>query len=59
MRMNQAPTIQVRIYESESNIFGVGESGTPTAAPALGNVIFALTGKRIRELPFVKSVKFV
>lgn len=59
MRMNQAPKIEVRIHESGSKIFGVGESGTPTAPPALGNAIFALTGQRIRELPFVKSVKFV
>ena len=59
MRMNQVPKIEVRIHESESSIYGAGESGTPTAAPALGNAIFALTGQRIRELPFSKSVKFV
>jgi len=59
MRMNQVPEIEVRIYESESSIYGAGECGTATAAPALGNAIFALTGKRIRELPFSKSVRFV
>jgi isoquinoline 1-oxidoreductase beta subunit len=59
MRMNQVPSIEVRIHESGSKIFGVGESGTPTGPPALGNAIFALTGKRIRELPFSHSIKFV
>ena len=59
MRIRQAPIIEVRIYESGSEIYGVGESGTPTAPPALGNAIFALTGRRLRELPFSNSVKFV
>jgi isoquinoline 1-oxidoreductase beta subunit len=32
---------------------GVGEIGTPPLAPALANALFVLTGKRLRELPFV------
>jgi len=58
MRIDQAPKIEVSIHENGTKIYGVGESGTPTAPPALGNAIFALTGKRIRELPFSKTVKF-
>ncbi|MDH3225141.1 MAG: molybdopterin-dependent oxidoreductase, partial [Gemmatimonadota bacterium] len=59
MRMAQAPTVEVRIHESKTAIYGVGEAGTPTAAPALGNAIYAATGQRIRELPFSKWVRFV
>jgi len=58
MRINQAPRIEVRGLETASKIRGIGEPPVPPAAPALGNAIFAATGKRIRELPFSKSADF-
>jgi len=58
IRMNQAPPIEVRILENGEKIRGIGEPGTPPAAPALANAIFAATGKRIRELPLRKHVDF-
>jgi isoquinoline 1-oxidoreductase beta subunit len=54
----QAPSIEIQILESGEAIKGVGESATPTAAPALGNAIFAATGRRIRELPFSRHLRF-
>lgn len=53
LRMNEAPkNIQVHLMENNEAPGGVGEPGLPPIAPALGNAVFNLTGKRIRILPF-------
>lgn len=55
-RMNRAPrNTEVYIVESEAPPAGVGEPGVPPFAPALYNAVFAATGKRVRELPLVKT----
>ena len=59
MRFYQAPAVEVRILENGDKVRGIGEPGTPPAAPALANAIFAATGKRIRELPLSKHIGFV
>ncbi len=52
LRMAQAPLdVEVVIAPSEKDPSGAGEIGTPSAAPALTNAIFAATRYRIRELP--------
>jgi isoquinoline 1-oxidoreductase beta subunit len=58
LRMPQMPPVQVRVLENMPSIRGIGEPGTPPAAPALANAIFALTGQRLRDLPFSKTVSF-
>jgi isoquinoline 1-oxidoreductase subunit beta len=59
LRMAQVPRIQVQVLESGGPIRGIGEPGTPPAAPALANAIFRATGQRIRELPLRKHIAFV
>ena len=54
VRMNTAPTVAVHIMEVDEYPGGVGEPGTPPAAPALTNAIFAATGERVRKLPLNK-----
>lgn len=58
VRIFQAPEFEVAILENFHKMGGAGEVGTPPAAPALANAIFALTGKRIRSLPLNKEVIF-
>jgi len=52
LRMNEAPKIEVYQIRNGEKPGGIGEPGTTAAAPALGNAIFAATGKRLRRLPF-------
>lgn len=54
-RMNDAPLqVDVHIVPSDAAPGGVGEPGVPPAMAALGNAIFAATGKRVRELPIAR-----
>lgn len=59
LRMTGMPEVQVRILQSGHGIGGVGEPGTPPAAPALANALFDLTGQRIRRLPLRHAFDFV
>ena len=59
LRMGQSPRIQIKVLEGGGRIRGVGEPGTPPAAPALANAIFHATGQRIRELPLRRHIGFV
>jgi len=58
IRIDQAPAIEVAILQNSPWMGGIGEPGTPPSLPALGNAIFAATGKRIRTLPLSKEIKF-
>jgi isoquinoline 1-oxidoreductase beta subunit len=58
LRIYQCPQFEVAILQNYHKMGGVGEVGTPPAAPALANAVFALTGKRIRRLPLNREVGF-
>jgi isoquinoline 1-oxidoreductase beta subunit len=50
-RIREMPKVEVHIVPSTEHPSGVGEPGLPALAPAIGNAIFAATGRRIRSLP--------
>jgi isoquinoline 1-oxidoreductase beta subunit len=58
IRLAEMPTVNVVVLpppaQADRNIAigGVGELGVPTFAPALANAWAALTGQRLRTLPF-------
>lgn len=51
----EMPKVHVRIVESGAPMGGIGEPGTPGVPPAVANAAAALTGRRIRSLPFSKE----
>jgi isoquinoline 1-oxidoreductase subunit beta len=52
LRSAEAPDVEVHLVRSDFPPGGAGEMGTPTAAPALANAIFAASGRRLRDTPF-------
>lgn len=59
LRIFQAPRVHTQFVDFKPDVSGVGEASTPVSIPALTNAIFALTGKRYRDLPLNKYLKFV
>jgi isoquinoline 1-oxidoreductase subunit beta len=51
-RMSDMPNIEVRVVSTDNPPTGGGEDGLPVLACAVGNAVAALTGVRLRELPF-------
>jgi isoquinoline 1-oxidoreductase beta subunit len=51
-RITDMPQIAVYTVPSADAPTGMGEPGLPPLAPAFANAVAALTGKRLREMPF-------
>jgi isoquinoline 1-oxidoreductase subunit beta len=51
LRMSDMPELHIKVIASNNPPTGMGEVGIPTVAPAIGNAVAALTGKRLRHLP--------
>lgn len=51
--LRDSPEVSVDLLDSEEDPGGVTELAVPTAAPAVANALFSLTGRRLRTLPLV------
>jgi isoquinoline 1-oxidoreductase beta subunit len=61
LRMHTTPRFEVKVLQNNGSfghIGGVGEPGTPPAAPALANALYDLTGTRARALPLNQQFRF-
>jgi isoquinoline 1-oxidoreductase beta subunit len=54
LRMPDMPAVEVHLVPSDAAPTGVGEPGVPPIAPAVANALAALTGQRVRRLPFAR-----
>jgi isoquinoline 1-oxidoreductase beta subunit len=53
MRMSDLPEeMHVTFVDVDTRPTGLGEIGNPFIAGAIANAFFALTGKRLRHMPF-------
>jgi isoquinoline 1-oxidoreductase beta subunit len=52
MRMREVPEVQIRIVDSGAPPSGAGEIGVPMTGAAVANAVHALTGRRLRQMPF-------
>ena len=50
-RISEMPNVEVHIVKSDAPPTGIGEPGLPPLAPAIGNAVFAASGRRLRSLP--------
>ena len=55
--MSDVPNIEVKVVSTDNPPTGAGEDGLPLVACAVGNAIAALTGVRLRELPFAPGTR--
>jgi isoquinoline 1-oxidoreductase subunit beta len=51
LRIDEMPAVEVHLVASHASPGGIGEAGVPAVAAAVGNAIFAISGKRLRRLP--------
>lgn len=52
LRNSASPKVDVYIAENDEKPTQIGEAGTPVVTPAVANAFYALTGKRLRHMPF-------
>ena len=56
LRIDAMPAVEVHILASANPPSGIGEPGVPPIGAAVANAVYKALGKRIRVMPFVKSL---
>ncbi|QFI69078.1 xanthine dehydrogenase family protein molybdopterin-binding subunit [Sinorhizobium alkalisoli] len=56
LRIDAMPRVEVHIVPSANPPSGIGEPGVPPIGPAVANAAYKALGKRIRVLPFARSI---
>jgi isoquinoline 1-oxidoreductase subunit beta len=56
LRIDAMPSVEVHIVPSANPPSGIGEPGVPPIGPAVANAAYKALGKRIRLLPFARSL---
>ncbi len=56
MRITGTPQVETHFIESDYTPTGLGEPALPPVAPAVANAVFAATGRRVRQMPFFKTL---
>jgi len=53
LTFSEVPDVTVRLIDRpKERILGAGEATSAVIAPAIANAVFALTGARLRHVPF-------
>jgi isoquinoline 1-oxidoreductase beta subunit len=56
LRIDAMPVVEVHILASANSPSGIGEPGVPPVGPAVANAVYKALGKRIRVMPFTKTL---
>jgi isoquinoline 1-oxidoreductase subunit beta len=56
LRIDAMPKVEVHILASANPPSGIGEPGVPPIGPAVANAVYKALGKRIRVMPFAKTL---
>jgi isoquinoline 1-oxidoreductase subunit beta len=56
LRIDAMPMVEVHILASANPPSGIGEPGVPPIGPAVANAVYKALGKRIRAMPFSRTL---
>ncbi len=56
LRIDAMPVVEVHILASANPPSGIGEPGVPPIGPAVANAVYRALGKRIRLMPFARTL---